>query len=604
MLCNGPPAGQYKEITMNEKNAVADVTETGKPSGNNAAKVSSRRKFLGQVGAALAGGAVLGKAAVASAQDYNRAVGDTNALLSGMSDPRVRQSLALRIEAATRDALIPVPPHTTNGDEARYPDKSGTYTKGVLQDGIGLVNPSAFQTFRHAIDTGTFAAFESVILGGPRTLNGPLAGNAFSLEGCDDVQFGNAPSPANQIRQVVVPPAPALASAAYGTELVELYWASLLRDVAFTDYASNPTAAQAAAELDSMPTYAGPRNGSGHVTPNLLFRGPYPGETVGPYMSQLHLIPTYFGAQPIGQQLVTYLANIDYMTDATTYQQVQNGIDTGLQNQVDPQLRYLRNGRDLGAFTHVDVLFQAYFTAFLVLNTIGAPPNPGNPYVDSTKQNGFGTFGGPDFAAALTAVARLALNSVWYQKWAIHLRHRPESGGAIVRQMLTGHGGTLQGHVNNNVLNSQAVQSSFNRYGDYFLSQAFPEGSPTHPAYPTGHGTVAGACITVLKFFFDGNFVIPNPVVPGSDGLSLQPYTGGDAGQITVNGELNKIANNISFGHGIHAGIHWRSDTSSSIQLGEAVAISMLQDRARCYAERFSVSLTKIDGTTATISNH
>ena len=434
-------------------------------------------------------------------------------------------------------------------------------------------------------------------------MNGPLAGNAFSLEGCDDVQFGNAPSPANQIRQVVVPPAPALASAAYGTELVELYWASLLRDVAFTDYASNPTAAQAAAELDTMPTYAGPRNGSGHVTPDLLFRGPYPGETVGPYMSQLHLIPTYFGAQPISQQLVTYLANIDYMTDATTYQQVQNGIDTGLQNQVDPQLRYLHNGRDLGAYTHVDVLFQAYFTAFLVLNTIGAPRNPGNPYVDSTKQNGFGTFGGPDVAASLTAVARLALNSVWYQKWAIHLRHRPESGGAIVRQMLTGHGGTLQGHVNNNVLNSQAVQSSFNRYGDYFLSQAFPEGSPTHPAYPTGHGTVAGACITVLKFFFDGNFVIPNPVVPGSDGLSLQPYTGGDAGQITVNGELNKIANNISFGHGIHSGIHWRSDTSSSIQLGEAVAISMLQDRARCYAERFTVSLTKIDGTTATISN-
>ena len=148
MLCNGPSASQYEEITMNEKNAVANVTETGKPSGNNAAKVSSRRKFLGQVGAALAGGAVLGKAAVASAQDYNRAVGDTNALLSGMSDPRVRQSFALRVEAATRDALIPVPPHTTNGDEARYPDKSGTYTKGILQDGIGLVNPSAFQTFR------------------------------------------------------------------------------------------------------------------------------------------------------------------------------------------------------------------------------------------------------------------------------------------------------------------------------------------------------------------------------------------------------------------------------------------------------------------------
>jgi hypothetical protein len=29
----------------------------------------------------------------------------------------------------------------------------------------------------------------------------------------------------------------------------------------------------------------------------------------------------------------------------------------------------------------------------------------------------------------------------------------------------------------------------------------------------------------------------------------------------------------------------------------------MLQDRARCYAESFTVRLTKIDGTIATISN-
>jgi hypothetical protein len=152
-------------------------------------------------------------------------------------------------------------------------------------------------------------------------------------------------------------------------------------------------------------------------------------------------------------------------------------------------------------------------------------------------------------------------------------------------------------------LNSQAVQASFSKYGDYFLSQSFPEGSPTHPAYPTGHGSVAGACITVLKFFYDGDFVIPSPMLPTDNGLALVPYTGSDAGQMTVNGELNKLANNVSFGHGIHAGIHWRTDTSASVQLGEAVAISMLQDRASTYAEKFTVNLTKIDGTIATISN-
>ena len=588
---------------MNEKNTVAEVTEKRNPSTSNAAKGASRRKFLGQVSAALTGGVVLGKATLASAQSDASGAVDGIRLPGRVIDPRVKKSFALRVGAATKEALIPVPPHTTNGDEALYPDKSGTYTKGVLQDGIGLVNLPAFQTFRNAINAGTFSAFESVIVGGPRTMNGPLGGRAFALEGSDDVQFGNATSPANQINQIVVPPAPALASEAYGTELVELYWASLLRDIAFTDYSSNGTAAQAAAELTSMPTYLGPRDSSGNVTPDLLFRGPYPGETVGPYLSQLYLQPTYLGTQPLTQQHVDFVADVDFMTDAATFQQVQNGVDTGVPLQYDSQLRYLHDGRGLCSFTHVDVLYQTYFVAMLVLGGMGAPLNPGNPYNGSTKQNGFGTFGGPDIAATLGAAARLALNSVWYQKWWIHLRHRPESGGAILRQILSGFGNTLQGHVNDNVLNSQAVQNSFSEYGDYFLSQSFPEGSPAHPAYPTGHGAVAGACITVLKFFFDGNFVVPNPVVPVDDGLSLVPYTGSDAGQITVNGELNKLANNVSFGHGIHAGIHWRSDTSSSIQLGEAVAISMLQDRAAAYAERFTVSLTKIDGTTATISN-
>jgi hypothetical protein len=57
------------------------------------------------------------------------------------------------------------------------------------------------------------------------------------------------------------------------------------------------------------------------------------------------------------------------------------------------------------------------------------------------------------------------------------------------------------------------------RNNSYFLAEAFPKGSTTHPSYPTGHGAVAG--------------------------------------------------------HGIHAGIHWRSDTETSIQLRETVALSI-----------------------------
>jgi hypothetical protein len=153
------------------------------------------------------------------------------------------------------------------------------------------------------------------------------------------------------------------------------------------------------------------------------------------------------------------------------------------------------------------------------------------------------------------------------------------------------------------ILNSHGLQKSFTKFGTWLLSQAFPEGSPAHPSYPTGHGAVGGACVTVLKFFFDGDFPIPAPVVPANDGLSLGPYTASDAGRLTVNGELNKLAHNITYGHGIHSGIHWRSDSDTSLLLGEAVALSFLKDKARTYNEPFAVSLTKFDGTTVTVSN-
>ena len=451
-----------------------------------------------------------------------------------------------------------------------------------------------YATFTKALDSGNPADFENIILGGPRTLNGPQGGLAFDLEGLDSSQF--AP-----------PPAPALASEAYATELVELYWASLLRDVAFTDYGANSIAAQAAAELSSLPAYAGPRDASNKVTPVLLFRGGgangiFPGETLRPYMSQFLIKSTSLGALTIDQKYVNNKAGVDYMTDPVTFQQVQNGIATGLSLQPDTA-QYLHNGRGLAALTHADVLYQEFLSAYLVLDSLNAPLNPGNPYNTSKTQNGFNTFGQPDIASTFAAVASEALKAVWFQKWYVHLRHRPESGGAIVQLIKTNDPNQVQGKLSATVLNSKAVQSSFAKYNSYFLSQAFPEGSPAHPAYPTGHGTVAGACITALKFFFDGSFVIPNPQVSSSDGTSLQNYTGSDAGQLTTNGELNKLAHNVSFGHGIHAGIHWRSDTDTSILLGEAVALGVLQDRAHTYNEKFTIQLQKLDGTTAVITN-
>ena len=138
---------------------------------------------------------------------------------------RVPRALALRTQITGADSFIASPAQVDNGDEALYADKSGTYTKGVLQEGIGLVDLAAYDSFKQALSSGDPADFENIVLGGPRTLNGPQGGLAFYLD-CEDAT------------QFAVPPAPALASEEYATELVELYWASLLRDVAFTDYTS------------------------------------------------------------------------------------------------------------------------------------------------------------------------------------------------------------------------------------------------------------------------------------------------------------------------------------------------------------------------------
>ncbi len=205
------------------------------------------------------------------------------------------------------------------------------------------------------------------------------------------------------------------------------------------------------------------------------------------------------------------------MTSVNEYQLVQNGGDSGRPLVFDPAPRYLRSGRDLTCYTSVDVLYQAYFTAFMVLAGIGAAPNPGNPYNSSLTQKAFATLGGPDAAGALGEMATRALKAGWYHKWIKDLKQRPEEYGALIHARIAGTSPAPQasGEIHSDVLNSAALAHTFSQYGTYLLPQAFPEGSPTHPCYPTGHGTVGGACVTALKFFFNGAQKLPPAAAGG-----------------------------------------------------------------------------------------
>ena len=553
---------------------------------------NSRRNFLGKLGKAGVAVAAIG-AGVPFLDNKTGVLAQSRANGNSFYHQRALASYKFRTDVA-KDDFQPVPPlfnRPNNGDEVLYPNQIGSYSKGLPHQSNGEVVLSAYNALLDAIRTGIPTKFEQIPLGGDRKLTSPQAGFAFDLEGKDCFTL-------------IQPPAPAFASRENAAEIAENYWMALLRDVPFSDYSSNPIAAAAAADLTLFGAdFKGPKNNSGQVTPNLLFRGLTAGDKVGLQISQFFYLPCFFGANEINQKIRTVLGansgGADYMTDFASWLSIQNGISPSGGDILDPTPRYIRNGRDIGQWVHIDVLFQGYFQAFLVLaGTLGAAFDSGNPYSNSTTQAGFATFGGPHLATLLCEVSTRALKAVWNQKWIVHRRLRPEVFAARIDRTLY-HSANYP--VHSEILNSLSTNSRLGGYmtpGNAFLPMAFPEGSPTHPAYGAGHATVAGACVTILKAWFDESTVIQSPLMPDSTGQVLVPYVGNT---LTVGGELNKIASNVANGRNI-AGVHWRSDATESLKLGEEIAISILKDQKACYNEQFNgFSLTKFDGTTVTV---
>ena len=77
--------------------------------------------------------------------------------------------------------------------------------------------------------------------------------------------------------------------------------------------------------------------------------------------------------------------------------------------------------------------------------------------------------------------------------------------------------------------------------------------------------------------------------------------TGPGANQLTVGGELNKLASNIAICRNI-AGVHYRSDYTASLRLGEQVAISILREQHSTFQENFAgFTFTTFDGEKITI---
>jgi hypothetical protein len=625
----------------------------------------SRRDILVTAAAALAAGGTPPGARAAATNDS-----------AGSLAARRKEARHLRVRLAEYYSSGPLRHHPTNRDEDELQDSAGrrnyigNYSKGLQHNQWGEVLFESYQTLLDALRSGDPDLFERILLGAlasnerrgnrlrpyavlrapqekqfyrphfergvlsagskqMRLIN-PQSGLAFDLEGADS-------------HELVVPPCPGFRSKEIIGEIAENYWMAIARDVPFLHYPKSKLIDGAVRNLSEYTEFRGPKEDD-RVTPGTVFRGSAAGDLIGPYVSQFLLRPIPFGAYRLSQQVVYGFkpemdkGERDFLITPDDWLSRQRGDDPQLNPTPVDQPKYIHRGRDLASFVHIDELFQAYLNAALILgapperNGLGAYHGEGNPYDGYvhdpqtgrpagrvSTQLGFGTLGEPSIKSMVAEVATRALKAVWYQKWFVHRRLRPEAfAGRIhfhqAKQRIYPFDPDEFKRLDP-VLD--AVRKHNQRKGGdgLFLPMAFPEGCPLHPAYGAGHATVAGACTTVLKAMYqDLSFqdLGASIYVATEDGTDLKDlkaenhggYRYGDlAPKLTVAGELNKLASNISLGRNF-AGVHWRSDHAESLRLGEKVAVEFLRETVSTYNENVYFDFKGFDGTRIVLSKH
>jgi hypothetical protein len=539
-----------------------------------------RRSFLQKIGTGIAG--TIGAGVAFSHGIIQEIAAEDNSIrdrspknpFQDKDESRLATLKRLRVRAIERSLRKNPPLQKNNGEEKDYP-YIATFTKGLQHDKDGKVLKSAYTEYIEYLQNGSFKKFGEVKLGGERKFVNPFAGICYDLIGSDPTQFAH-------------PPAPRFDSMEGTAEVIELYLISLLRDVPFTDFTGNVDAVNGCRELSQIAECKAPRL-NGAVVPETVFKDEFTGKLLGPYISQFLYKDIPYAQKAIKQTYPMYTPGKDYLVNYDEWLSIQNGKLPKEKVVKESIERYILTPRDLATFVHLDFTYQTFLNATLILLGMKTPLSEGNPYKASQTMDGFATFGAPNILTLIAEVATRALKAEWYQKWFVHRRARPEEIGGVLYQYYKN---GIDAPLLKSLKSTGVISESVERVGNALLPQAYPEASPLHPAYGSGHAVISGACITLLKAWFDGNFIIPEAVQPSADGLSLSPY---NASQLTVEAELDKLGSNIGIGR-CFAGIHWRSDSVEGMKLGEEVALSMLREYSVCTREPHQFRFKKLNG--------
>ncbi len=500
----------------------------------------------------------------------------------------IRDTRGLQAAFRSRD----VDPDQIKSDDLVNLNTAALYAKGMTHDLVtGVAELSSITTLILGLETGEQSYFDALDQAGVRKQVSPQAALSIELSGADPegVSFDKAP---------------AMNSRVAAAEMVEVYEKNLLRDIPFHELngsASITGADRAVANLNAFgDDFTGPKDG-GFVTRQTLFRGKGAGELVGPYVSQFMLLDVPFGNQTIVQVGPTKTGV--YGITESNWLSIQEG-NVPVAQTISSAPRYIYNGRQLGSFVHIDFVYQAFLYGAAILLGNGAARHAAFPSL--AKEVPFVTGGGAaEIAAAVAEVSRPALKAAWVQKWKKHLKLRPEAmAGRVVKEA---EGALPSGTVHSDLfalgastLNAvKAANVAAGGDNKAWLPIQYAEGSPTHPSYPAGHATIAGACATILKLYFADAAWSTTGLSPvhSLNGGSLVAYAEADAGDLTIHGELNKLASNMSIGRNI-AGVHYRSDGDNGLLLGEKIAIQWFKDHRDTQHETITeITIIGFDGT-------
>lgn len=525
-----------------------------------------------------------------------------------------------------------------NEEEHKYKSKGyiGSFHKGLQHDINGkLERDIDYEDMRCGITKNNQEKLRNV----PLAINGTLK-LANPLASLSKILIGGG------YCEMKIKKPPTLSSKQGASEMVELYCKQICRDIPFITYETNQTIKKILGDnymnspeiLKNLLNYY---KDTPKFTFKSIFRGISFEEQYGPYMSQLLYldIPTHacdktaIYQSPL--QLISSLpSRVEWGVKKEETVIIQNTDLNNVQlpgstdkSKIAP--RYIYCPRVLTEAVRFDPPAYYYIAASQILNNLGAQQNTGFP-----KNNNQGNFitgcGLPAIQCAIGNITELSLKHAWYWKWQIYRKVRPEVFGLYIDNIKSNRESNNDYQISDIILNAsilddikQSYQVNYGINNSYTLSSTYREGSPLHPSYPAGHAVIAGACCTILKIYYDcekpwttlqgvsqnklsGN--IKHPVCANIDGTELISYNENDKNNMTISGEINKLASNISLARD-WAGVHYRSDSIEGMLLGEQIAIKYMGDIIASMAERnidgssIKLSFRKFDGSFTTVQS-